>query len=43
MALTTMARDEDVAKGKEVGIDDYQIKLDRDKLMESVYRYLKKK
>ena len=43
IALTTMASDEDVAKGKEVGIDDYQIKLDRDKLMESVYRYLKKK
>ncbi|MBN1850800.1 MAG: chemotaxis protein CheW [Deltaproteobacteria bacterium] len=43
IALTTMASDEDVAKGKDVGIDDYQIKLDRDKLMESVYRFLKKK
>jgi len=36
IALTTLAGDADVARGKEVGIDDYQIKLDREKLMDSV-------
>ncbi|MBW1895911.1 MAG: response regulator, partial [Deltaproteobacteria bacterium] len=40
IALTTLAGDADVAKGKEVGIDDYQIKLDRGKLMESVHRHV---
>jgi two-component system chemotaxis sensor kinase CheA len=36
IALTTLAGEADVARGKEVGIDDYQIKLDREKLMDSV-------
>ncbi|MCK4788323.1 MAG: chemotaxis protein CheW, partial [Desulfobacteraceae bacterium] len=36
IALTTLAGEEDIAKGKEVGIDDYQIKLDRENLMESI-------
>jgi two-component system, chemotaxis family, sensor kinase CheA len=40
IALTTMAGEEDIARGEEVGIDDYQIKLDREKLMRSVHRYL---
>jgi len=40
IALTTLAGDEDIAGGKAVGIDDYQIKLDREKLMESVYSLL---
>ena len=31
IALTTLAGEEDIAKGKTVGIDDYQIKLDREK------------
>jgi two-component system chemotaxis sensor kinase CheA len=39
IALTTLAGDADVARGKEVGIDDYQIKLDRERLMESVNRF----
>ena len=43
IALTTLAGEGDVAKGKEVGIDDYQIKLDREKLMESVQSHLKGK
>ena len=41
IALTTLASDEDVARGKEVGINDYQIKLDREKLLGSVYHHLK--
>ena len=41
IALTTLASDEDVAAGKAAGIDDYQIKLDKEKLMESIYNFLK--
>ncbi len=40
IALTTLAGDEDVAKGADVGIDDYQIKLDREKLLKSIYDIL---
>jgi two-component system chemotaxis sensor kinase CheA len=36
IALTSLAGEEDVAKGKAVGIDDYQVKLDRDRLLESL-------
>jgi two-component system, chemotaxis family, sensor kinase CheA len=42
IALTTMAGDEDIRKGKELGINDYQIKLDKEKLMNSVYDFLRK-
>ncbi|NIA18988.1 MAG: response regulator [Xanthomonadaceae bacterium] len=40
IALTSLASDEHVAKGKEVGIDDYQIKLDREKLLQSIGDHL---
>jgi two-component system chemotaxis sensor kinase CheA len=40
IALTTLAGDEDIAQGKKVGIDDYQIKLDREKLMNSIHNFL---
>jgi two-component system chemotaxis sensor kinase CheA len=43
IALTTMAGEEDIAKGEAVGIDDYQIKLDREKLMRSVHNFLHSK
>lgn len=36
IALTSLAADEDIKKGKEVGIDEYQIKLDKEKLIESL-------
>jgi two-component system chemotaxis sensor kinase CheA len=42
IALTSLAGDEDIARGEKAGIDDYQIKLDREKLLESVRNYLKK-
>ncbi len=42
IALTTMASEEHIKRGKLVGIDDYQIKLDKEKLMTSVYENLKK-
>lgn len=40
IALTTLAEDDDIARGRKVGIDDYQIKLDREKLMESIDRFM---
>jgi two-component system chemotaxis sensor kinase CheA len=36
IALTSLASDEDIAKGKAAGVDDYQIKLDRDRLLDSL-------
>ena len=42
VGLTTLASDEDIAKGKEAGIDDYQIKLDKEKLLGSIHDFLAK-
>jgi two-component system chemotaxis sensor kinase CheA len=36
IAVTSLAEDEDVARGKAVGINEYQIKLDRDQLLAGV-------
>jgi len=36
LALTSLASEDDVAKGKAAGVDDYQIKLDRDTLLVSL-------
>jgi two-component system chemotaxis sensor kinase CheA len=41
IALTTLAGEEDIAKGKAVGVDEYHIKLDKEKLMASVHHYVK--
>lgn len=40
IALTSLAGEDDVAHGREVGIDDYQVKMDRDKLLAAVRRLL---
>ncbi|MFO7559973.1 MAG: chemotaxis protein CheW [Desulfobacterales bacterium] len=40
IALTSLAGDEDMARGALIGIDDYQIKLEREKLVESVKKLL---
>jgi two-component system, chemotaxis family, sensor kinase CheA len=40
IALTTLAGEDDEAKGRAAGIDDYQVKLDREKLVESIQRQL---
>jgi two-component system chemotaxis sensor kinase CheA len=40
IALTTLSGEEDIRHGEKVGIDDYQIKLDREKLLESIYNFL---
>ena len=42
IALTTLAADEDIAKGKAVGVDEYHIKLDKERLMASVNNFAKK-
>ncbi|KJS28508.1 MAG: hypothetical protein VR64_24325 [Desulfatitalea sp. BRH_c12] len=41
IALTTLAGEEDIARGRQVGIDDYQIKLDRERLIKSIHEFLK--
>lgn len=40
IAVTSLASDEDMAVGKSAGIDEYQIKLDRDALMGRVHTLL---
>ena len=42
IALTSLAGDEDVARGKAVGIDDYQVKLDKERLLQSIYEWLRR-
>ena len=42
IALTTMAEDKDIRKAKEIGINDYLIKLDKEKLIETIRVYLNK-
>ncbi len=40
IALTSLASEKDMQRGMESGIDDYQIKLDRERLMTAVSKYL---
>ncbi len=42
IALTTLASAEDVAKGQAVGVNEYHIKLDKERLMLSVHDYIKR-
>ena len=39
IALTTLASEEDVARGKAAGVEEYHIKLDREHLVDCVCRY----
>jgi two-component system chemotaxis sensor kinase CheA len=41
IALTTLAAEEDVAKGMAVGVNEYHIKLDKERLMATVHQYMK--
>jgi two-component system chemotaxis sensor kinase CheA len=38
IALTSLAGDEDMKRGEACGVDDYQIKMDREKLLDAVER-----
>ena len=40
IALTSLAGDEDVRRGQDCGIDEYQVKMDRDNLLRAVGRLL---
>ncbi len=40
IAVTSLASEEDMDRGKQVGIDDYHIKLDRERLMATVAKLL---
>ncbi len=40
IALTTLAGQTDIENGKQSGIDEYQIKLDKDQLVEAVQKYI---
>ena len=41
IALTSLAGEDDISRGKQAGITEYQIKLDREKLLEGVRHLLK--
>lgn len=43
IAVTSLAGDEDAARGQAAGITEYQVKLDRDKLLASVHEMMKTK
>ena len=43
IALSTLADDSDMAKGDAAGVDDYQIKLDRDALLKSIETHILRK
>ncbi len=42
IAVTSLAGDEDMQRGREAGIDEYHVKLDRDELLEAVGRNMAK-
>ncbi len=43
IALSSLAGEEDIAKGKAAGVDDYLVKLDRDQLLTSVNALIERK
>jgi two-component system chemotaxis sensor kinase CheA len=40
IALSSLAGEEDIARGKAAGVSDYQVKLDRDRLVTRLREYL---
>jgi len=40
IAVTSLAGEEDIARGQQAGVDDYQVKLDKEQLVASVDRFL---
>jgi two-component system chemotaxis sensor kinase CheA len=42
IALTSLASEADVETGRQAGIDDYQVKMDREQVLEAVRRLLPK-
>jgi two-component system chemotaxis sensor kinase CheA len=40
IALTTLADDEDISAGQKAGVASYEIKLDKDKLLQTIRQLL---
>jgi two-component system, chemotaxis family, sensor kinase CheA len=40
IALTSLASEEDIARGKAAGVTDYQVKLDKENLLQSIHQHL---
>jgi two-component system, chemotaxis family, sensor kinase CheA len=40
IALSTLADDTDLEKGRTAGVDDYQIKLDQETLLKSIKQFI---
>lgn len=40
VALTSLAGEDDIARGKAVGVTDYQVKLDKERLVEAIARLM---
>jgi two-component system chemotaxis sensor kinase CheA len=40
IALTSLAGEDDIARGQAAGVNDYQIKMDKEKLLMSVRKYV---
>ncbi|MFZ3048753.1 MAG: response regulator, partial [Desulfatirhabdiaceae bacterium] len=40
IALTTLADDQDMARAMAAGVDEYHIKLDKEKLIESLHKLI---
>ena len=43
IALSSLAGEEEIARGMAAGVDEYQIKLNQDELLESIRRVVAKK
>jgi two-component system chemotaxis sensor kinase CheA len=41
VALTSLAGEEDIERGRQAGVSDYQVKMDRDRLLATVAKLLK--
>jgi two-component system, chemotaxis family, sensor kinase CheA len=40
IALTSLASEDDIARGKAAGVTDYQVKLDKENLLQSIHQHL---
>ncbi|MBN1844059.1 MAG: chemotaxis protein CheW, partial [Sedimentisphaerales bacterium] len=40
IAVSSLASDQDIRRGQEAGVDEYQIKMDREALLEAIHRHL---
>src|ERR1051326_5520776 len=43
IALSSLAGEEDIAAGRAAGVDEYQVKLDKDELQETIRKLVREK